>query len=321
MAWRSPAINMVRQSTQLGGNENQAGAANHPPNPIPIPIPIPAVDQAVFDPNDRKNPLYLHPNESPALQLVSVQLEGRSNYHPWARAMEMALRSNNKMSIVNGTMVIPNTTDARVFGCLTFAAVPSCHRSKFSPRARKCVFLGFANGIKGYKLFDTHTKEVFMSRDVSFYENLFPFQMLQSKQPDMLVLPSESISYPDIDDHISIPTAEHNSHEDQHVVPSQTNEVSNTNVTTVHQPRRSARNSTHASSVVNERFNDPAGGWGSPGSEDEKFEVFFDACKAATPILLYSQQYYGYLTNFSQVQLAGRNLLLASETSTGRNCS
>ncbi|XP_031129026.1 uncharacterized protein LOC116030825 isoform X1 [Ipomoea triloba] len=117
MAWRSPAINMVRQSTQLGGNENQVGAANHPPNPIPIPIPIPipTVDQAVFDPNDRKNPLYLHPNESPALQLVSVQLEGRSNYHPWARAMEMALRSKNKMSIVNGTMVIPNTTDARYY--------------------------------------------------------------------------------------------------------------------------------------------------------------------------------------------------------------
>nr|GMD80084.1 receptor-like protein 12 [Ipomoea batatas] len=44
-----------------------------------MPNPIPAV-ATVFDPIDRTNPLYLHPNESPALHLVTAQLEGRSNY-------------------------------------------------------------------------------------------------------------------------------------------------------------------------------------------------------------------------------------------------
>nr|GMD19629.1 uncharacterized protein LOC109166898 [Ipomoea batatas] len=109
MAWRAPAVNMVRQSAPPPEEAgNQTGAAHPVPNPIPAAA-------AVFDPTDRTNPLYLHPNESPALQLVTAQLEGRSNYHSWARAMEMALRSKNKLSFVNGTMVIPSSLDAKYY--------------------------------------------------------------------------------------------------------------------------------------------------------------------------------------------------------------
>nr|GMC60723.1 uncharacterized protein LOC109171934 [Ipomoea batatas] len=64
---------------------------------------------------DQTDPLHLHPNESPVLQLVTAQLEGRSNYHPWARAMEMALRSKNKMVLVDGTMVVPSRADPKYF--------------------------------------------------------------------------------------------------------------------------------------------------------------------------------------------------------------
>lgn len=42
-------------------------------------------------------------------------------------------------------------------------------------RARAYVFLGYPPGMKGYKLFDLHSKEVFVSRDVIFHESLFPF--------------------------------------------------------------------------------------------------------------------------------------------------
>nr|GLL33588.1 uncharacterized protein LOC109166016 [Ipomoea trifida] len=67
------------------------------------------------------------------------------------------------------------------------------HRTKFSPRARRCVFIGYTDGTKGYKLYDTQTKDVIVSRDVVFYEDIFPFQI--SEDPAniqyQLILPTE----------------------------------------------------------------------------------------------------------------------------------
>lgn len=40
--------------------------------------------------------------------------------------------------------------------------------SKLDPKSRKCIFLGYANGIKGYCLWDPTTRKVLISRDVIF---------------------------------------------------------------------------------------------------------------------------------------------------------
>nr|GMD70186.1 uncharacterized protein LOC109179345 [Ipomoea batatas] len=44
----------------------------------------------------------------------------------------------------------------------------------------KCIFLGYPNGVKGYKLYDLKTREVFISRDVVFYEENFPYKAIHS---------------------------------------------------------------------------------------------------------------------------------------------
>lgn len=45
---------------------------------------------------DVHNPLFLHPADSPGINLISKQLIGTVNYSIWSRAMLIALRAKNK---------------------------------------------------------------------------------------------------------------------------------------------------------------------------------------------------------------------------------
>jgi hypothetical protein len=51
------------------------------------------------------------------------------------------------------------------------------NRQKLEPRAKKCCFLGFKEGTKGFLLLDLETKNVFASRNVVFQENSFPYAL------------------------------------------------------------------------------------------------------------------------------------------------
>lgn len=47
----------------------------------------------------------------------------------------------------------------KVFGCTTYAHVPSHYRSKLDPRTIICIFLGYSSSKKGYKYFDRQTQK------------------------------------------------------------------------------------------------------------------------------------------------------------------
>ncbi|KAL0443916.1 UNVERIFIED_CONTAM: Retrovirus-related Pol polyprotein from transposon TNT 1-94 [Sesamum latifolium] len=85
----------------------------------------------------------------------------------------------------------PQYNHLKVFGCLCYATNTDPHKIKLYPRASKCVFIGYAPGQKGYKIYDLFTHSCFVSIDVLFYESIFPFSSgnpaLQSCCPIPLV--------------------------------------------------------------------------------------------------------------------------------------
>ena len=58
----------------------------------------------------------------------------------------------------------------KIFRCSAYVHVQRGERSKLDSKSRKCVFLGFEKGIKGYRLWNPISKKMVISRDVIFDE-------------------------------------------------------------------------------------------------------------------------------------------------------
>ncbi|XP_015165125.1 uncharacterized protein [Solanum tuberosum] len=69
----------------------------------------------------------------------------------------------------------PTYSHLRSFGCLCFPTTLKTHKDKFEPQSTPHVFIGYPFNTKGYKVLDLSTKQIHISRDVLFHENIFPF--------------------------------------------------------------------------------------------------------------------------------------------------
>ncbi|KAE9592898.1 putative RNA-directed DNA polymerase [Lupinus albus] len=92
---------------------------------------------------------------------------------------------------------LPNIHYLKVFGCLCYATTITSHRKKFDPRSRKGVYLGLKGVVKGYVILDINTHEIFISRNVSFYEHIFPYKETNDTDQDHNLIMPANISQED----------------------------------------------------------------------------------------------------------------------------
>ena len=64
----------------------------------------------------------------------------------------------------------PSLAHLRVFGCDVFVHIPKERRQKLDSKFEKCIFVGYKDGVKGYKLWNLATRTTMYNRDVILRE-------------------------------------------------------------------------------------------------------------------------------------------------------
>ena len=100
----------------------------------------------------------------------------------WAEAVNTAnyLRNRSPTSALSGKTPFecwygkrPDVSNLRVFGCISYSHIPKELRRKLDPKSEKCVFVGYPDGTKGYKLFNLKSRKFMRSLSIQFCEDEF----------------------------------------------------------------------------------------------------------------------------------------------------
>lgn len=104
------------------------------------------------------------------------------NVNLWAEAINSAVYILNRTS----TSTVKNKTPwelwygkqvtfnhLHVFGSEVYVHIPKEKRRKLDAKAKKCLFVGYDNYVKGFRVFDTKTNTIEIARDVKFLLNEF----------------------------------------------------------------------------------------------------------------------------------------------------
>lgn len=65
----------------------------------------------------------------------------------------------------------PDLSHLRVFGCIAMVHIPKERRKKLDAKSAQCIFVGYSDDSKGYRLFNKATGKIVTARDVVFIED------------------------------------------------------------------------------------------------------------------------------------------------------
>ncbi|GJX28486.1 putative RNA-directed DNA polymerase [Tanacetum coccineum] len=196
----------------------------------------------------------------------SLLFQGGLPLNLWSECIMTAAYLINRLpsSVLNGKSPFelvfdrkPGLKHLRVFGCLCYATVLNLH-DKFGSRAEKCVLVGYASFKKGYKLYSLERKQFIYSRDVRFFEKVFPFKI---RQPQDINLTCQGLDHVNFFDEIVYENPDTSSNDHNKIARNQS-DGSNSPVT--------------SSSTFDQNLNDLGHSQGSNGSasKDEMVATF-----------------------------------------------
>ena len=111
----------------------------------------------------------------------------------WAEALNTAtyLRNRCPTRALEGITPVelltgnkPMVGHLKVFGCAAYCHVPNDEQRKLDSKSRKCIFLGYSENQKGYRLYDLERKRIVNSRDVVFNETAYGFEKENASSKD-----------------------------------------------------------------------------------------------------------------------------------------
>jgi hypothetical protein len=70
----------------------------------------------------------------------------------------------------------PSLTHLKVFSCDSYVHIPKENMSKLDKKAEKCIFIGYKDALKGYKLRNPKTKNIVYKRDAVSREIKYVFK-------------------------------------------------------------------------------------------------------------------------------------------------
>ena len=93
------------------------------------------------------------------------------------------------------TVKLKTGLPVKVFGCVCYVHNPKHKQNKWNAKALKCVFLGYSNTQKGYKVYHPLTRKYIVSKDVLFEEKLFYYKPIGNeshREMDKILISEEN---------------------------------------------------------------------------------------------------------------------------------
>lgn len=100
----------------------------------------------------------------------------------YLRNRTIASGLNNKTPFEMWTGTKPDLSHLRIFGSTVMVHIPKEKRLKWQKKSKEAILMGYPEGVKGYRLFDTEKRIFFNARDVKVIEKQHKYCQIEVQQ-------------------------------------------------------------------------------------------------------------------------------------------